>query len=169
MVFDISNTGLSVLETSDNGTLIPGMIISDLMINYAGTIELNCNAAQVLYRKAHGNGKVRCGIAILDMSIKAYTDLTNIIACTFDPNTHVSDRIDLEALWNFFLQDIIHICPKKCIGSDCLKNICSCLFILLQEQVHFTHGFDIQFTVNIGRKHCLMVIVFQIIPSPVLI
>lgn len=112
MVFDISTSGFSVLEKSDHGALVPGMIISDLIISYAGTITLKCNKAQVLYRKTHENGTVRCGVAILDMNIKAYTDLTNIISSTFDPHTHISDRIDLEALWNFFFESGF-IYPEK--------------------------------------------------------
>jgi len=111
-VYDISTSGFSVLEESDKGTLIPGMIIPDLTIIYAGAIELTCNLTQVLYRQAQGDGKVRCGIAILDMNIKHYTHLANIISQAIDPHACISYKVDLDELWSFFFEPDISFTKK---------------------------------------------------------
>jgi hypothetical protein len=121
-VFDISTTGFSVFEKSDDCKLLPGMTISDLIIDYAGAIELKCNSTQVLYRKEHEKDKIRCGMAILDMGIKEYTDLTNIISSTFDPHTHISDRVDLDELWNFFFETGF-IYPEKYKHIQDIKSV----------------------------------------------
>jgi hypothetical protein len=117
-VYDISTSGFSVFEEPDKGTLIPGMIIPDLTITYAGAVELICNLTQVLYRQAEGDGKVRCGIAILDMNIKHYTQLASITSQAIDPHACISFKVDLDELWSFFFETGF-IYPEK------YKSICA--------------------------------------------
>ena len=102
-VYDISVTGFSVHERDDESVLIPGMIIPRLNINYSGTLTMPCTA-QVLYRRKEKECLFRCGLAILDMDITSYGNLSNILGNMVDPNVHVCDEINMDALWEFFFE-----------------------------------------------------------------
>ena len=100
-VSDISTSGFSVYEDADEGVLIPGMIIPELVIAFAGSLKINC-VAQVIYRTKEDKERVRCGLAILDMDIDNYSRLTDILTNAMDPHACVSREIDMDALWEFF-------------------------------------------------------------------
>lgn len=102
-VIDISVSGFSVLEQMDECVLVPGMMISNLTIQYSGTLTLSCTA-QVLYRRKEKKGGFRCGLAILDMDASTYGKLSNILGNVLDPHLHISDEIDIDALWKFFFE-----------------------------------------------------------------
>jgi len=110
-IHDISASGFSVYEKEDESVLIPGMIINKLSINYSGAMELPCTA-QVLYRKKEKKGLFRCGLVILDMNASMYGKLSNILGNVLDPCTHVTDEINMDALWEFFFSTGF-IYPKK--------------------------------------------------------
>jgi hypothetical protein len=110
-VSNISTSGFSILEKTDEGILMPGMIIPELTINFAGALSINCSA-QVIYRLEEDQKRVRYGLAILDMNINAYTRLTHILSNTLDPNAYISSEVDMDALWEFFF-DTGFIYPKK--------------------------------------------------------
>jgi len=107
---DLSNSGFSVLEQIKEGVLMPGMIIPSLSIHYAGAPGLHCRA-QVIYRKEE-DGRVRCGLAILDMGLKAFSKLNQILNQVSDPHNYVAGKVDLAALWQFFFETNF-IYPKK--------------------------------------------------------
>lgn len=100
-VSDISTSGFSVYENADEGVLIPGMIIPELVIAFAGSLKINC-VVQVIYRTKEDKKRVRCGLAILDMDIDNYSRLTDILTNAMDPHACVSREIDMDALWEFF-------------------------------------------------------------------
>ncbi len=102
-VRDISTSGLSVYEKSDEAVLIPGMILPRLSINLARELEMNCTA-QVIHREEKKTGGIRCGLAILDMDINTYSLLTHILTKALDPHAHLSDAVDMDALWEFFFE-----------------------------------------------------------------
>lgn len=108
---DISVSGFSVEEKSSEGVLMPGLIISDLTIHYVGLLKLKCTA-QVLYRREDGEGRVRCGLAILDMDVNDYSRLSHILSHAEDPHTNISKEVDMDALWEFFF-DTNFLYPKK--------------------------------------------------------
>ena len=110
-VSDISTSGFSVLEDAEQGVLLPGMIIPDLSVNFAGAMKMKC-IGQVIYREKENNQESRCGISILDMDMNSYCRFTDILINASDPHTHVSREIDLEELWEFFF-DTGFIYPKK--------------------------------------------------------
>lgn len=123
-VNDISTSGFSIHETADEGVLMPGMIIPELTIDFAGAATLKC-AAQVIYRLEEEEASircsiaildkeksVRCGIAILDMDINTYSRLTHILTNALDPHAYISSEVNMEALWKFFF-DSGFIYPKK--------------------------------------------------------
>ena len=100
-VAEISTSGFSVYEDADEGVLIPGMIIPELTVNYAATFKLQC-IAQVVSRSEETKGSVKCELDILDMDIKTYNQLTNILSSALDPHAYVSTEVDMDALWEFF-------------------------------------------------------------------
>jgi hypothetical protein len=110
-ISDISTSGFSVYEKSDEGILIQGMIVPELTIEFAGTIRMGCSA-QVVYRLEEADKGVRSGFAILDMDIDSYTRLVHILANSIDPYSRVSNKVDMDALWEFFFETGF-IYPKK--------------------------------------------------------
>jgi hypothetical protein len=110
-VYDISVSGFSVHEKTAEGVLMPGMVISDLTIHYVGILKLKCTA-QVLYRREEDENRVLCGLAILDMDVNDYSQLSHILSHASDPCTHISKDVDMGALWEFFF-DTNFLYPQK--------------------------------------------------------
>lgn len=110
-VANISTSGFSVYEGVDDGVLMQGMIISDLTIEFAGAIRMGCST-QVIGRFEKDERTVRCDFAILDMEINAYSQLSHILANALDPHAHISNKIDMDALWEFFFESGF-IYPEK--------------------------------------------------------
>ena len=110
-VHDISISGFSVRENADESVLIPGMIIPRLNITFSGSLKITCKA-QVIFRRNEKKGYYRCGFAFLDMDIVTYRQLSNIVTNSIDTNIHISDDIDVDALWEFFFNTGF-IYPKK--------------------------------------------------------
>ena len=102
-VRDISTSGFSVYEKSDESVLIAGMIIPRLSINFASELKINCTA-QVIHRDEEKTDEIRCGLTILDMDINTYSLLTHVLTKSLDPHAHLSDAVDPDALWEFFFQ-----------------------------------------------------------------
>jgi len=110
-ISDISTSGFSVYEKADEAVLLFGMIIPELVIDFAGVSRLECTA-QVIYRLNEKEKGIRCALAILDMDIKTYSRLTNILGSALDPNVHISNEIDSNTLWEFLFESGF-IYPKK--------------------------------------------------------
>ena len=109
-IFDISTTGFSVCDKSDEVVLIPGMIIPDMIITYAGILKIRCKA-QVIYRK-EGDDQVRFGLVILDMDLTNYNHLNQVLNNMHGADTGMLNEVNLDALWEFFF-DTDFIYPKK--------------------------------------------------------
>lgn len=109
-IFDISITGFSVHDDICDGMLMPGMIIPNLSITYAGSLKLGC-MAQVLYRRVEEEN-VCCGFAILDMDILSYSRLNHILSTNTDSHAYISTEVDTDALWELFFETGF-IYPKK--------------------------------------------------------
>jgi len=110
-ISDISTSGFAVYEKLDEGLLIQGMIIPELTIEFAGAIRIGCSA-QVVYRLEEADKGIRSGFAILDMDIDSYTRLVHILANSIDPYSRISNKVDMDALWEFFFETGF-IYPKK--------------------------------------------------------
>lgn len=110
-IFDISITGFSLFDDAKDGSLMPGMIMHELSIVYAGELKMNCTA-QVLYRRKQQENNICCGIAILDMDVNSYSRLNRILSLNTDSHACVSSEVDMDALWEFFF-DTGFIYPKK--------------------------------------------------------
>ena len=109
-ISDISNSGFSICDKSDEVTIMPGMIIPDVTIVYAGILKIHCKA-QVIYRKEE-DGQVRFGIAILDMDLTNYNNLSQVLNGISGSDAGMTNETDLDELWEFFF-DTGFIYPKK--------------------------------------------------------
>ncbi|MEW6665579.1 MAG: PilZ domain-containing protein [Thermodesulfobacteriota bacterium] len=111
-VQNISTSGFSVYERGEERLLVPGMIIPEMTVNFAGALRIQC-AAQVIYLIPDESGEgVRYGLAVLDMDIEAYSRLTHILTNALDPHAYISSEVDMDALWEFFFSTGF-IYPKK--------------------------------------------------------
>lgn len=110
-VSDMSTSGFSVNEEADEGVLMPGMIIPEMTINFAGALKMKC-LAQVIYRSREDENSARCGLAALDMDIGTYSRLAHIVTNVLDPHARVSGDVDVDELWEFFFNTGF-IYPKK--------------------------------------------------------
>jgi hypothetical protein len=101
-IIDISTSGFAIKDNMDEETLLPGMIIPEMTIIYAGFVKMNCSA-QVIYRQVNpDDNTVQCGFAIADMDIQSYSSLNHILGTYLDHNARVSTKVDMDALWEFF-------------------------------------------------------------------
>ncbi|HPR51836.1 MAG TPA: hypothetical protein PLU81_08620 [Deltaproteobacteria bacterium] len=102
-ISDITSSGFSIHERIDQSFLMPGMIIKDMDIVHAGEITLRCDA-QIVYAKKRDNRTLRFGFAILDIEVKTYNRLFNILSNAEDPNAQISYEVEMNALWDFFFE-----------------------------------------------------------------
>ncbi len=109
--YDISGAGFSVEEDPENSTLIPGMIIPELGIELMNNIELSFQA-QVIYRSVDEVGKIKCGFAFLDLSIKDQVSLSSLLHQAWNKKAYVSTKVDVDQLWDFFFETNF-IYPEK--------------------------------------------------------
>ena len=101
-VSDLSGTGFGVVEQFTDAVLLPGMILPEVSIHFSSRIHLMCKA-QVIHRKTEGD-YVYSGLGILDIDIQDHLDLVGILYQAKDPDTMVANRLDLDALWDFFFE-----------------------------------------------------------------
>ena len=114
-VVDLSGSGFSVEEVMKTAVLLPGMIIPELELNFAANFSVKCKA-QVVYRQLMGEDKdnncVKCGIAILDMSIEDHGRFLALLHQAKDDHSYICNRVNMDDLWDFFFESGF-IYPKK--------------------------------------------------------
>jgi hypothetical protein len=102
-ILNISTSGFSIYEKADESVLMPGMIIPELTIDFAGALKMKCTA-QVIYRSEDQEDEIRFGLSILDMDLETYSRLTHLLSNTLEPHTFISSQVDMESLWEFFFE-----------------------------------------------------------------
>lgn len=124
-VLNLSGTGFMVEEEEENATLLPGMMIPDLELSFAGIFRVFCKA-QIVYRHLPGatssSTPVRCGLAILDMAVQDHVMLLSLLNQTKNNNSYMCNRIDMEQLFNFFFETGF-IYPEKYFHIQSNKKI----------------------------------------------
>jgi hypothetical protein len=101
-VYDLSNTGFSIYETMRDQILMPGMILPEVSIKYVSAVDMKCKA-QVIYCKEEDD-RVRSGLVILDMDVNDFSHLSQIVNQASNHYTFISDKVDMNALWEFFFE-----------------------------------------------------------------
>jgi hypothetical protein len=102
-VHDLGSLGFAVDETEETSVLIPGLLLPATELSFANSLCLTCTV-QVVYRNPAGEGKVRCGIAILDIKLQDHLKLISLIQQVQDPHAYISNRVDPEDLFEFFFE-----------------------------------------------------------------
>lgn len=101
-ITDITTSGFSVIEDRENALLMAGMIIPSMTILYAGGLKINCSAQIVYSSQNKFRNRVRHGLSIIDMTMKDYSTLFDIVSNAVDPHANMSAEISMEDLWEFF-------------------------------------------------------------------
>ena len=135
-VVDLSGSGFSVEEDRSNAVLLPGMMIPELELNFASNFSVKCKT-QTVYRQLmeeNINSKwVKCGMAILDMSIEDHGRLSALLHHAKDDHFYFCNRVDMDALWNFFF-DSGFIYPKKYVFLEANKDKIKAIYEKLYNQ-----------------------------------
>ena len=135
-VVDLSGSGFSVEEDRSNAVLLPGMIIPELEVNFASNFSVKCKT-QTVYRQLMGEERdsnwVKCGMAILDMSIEDNGRLSALLHHAKDDHFYFCNRVNMDALWNFFF-DSGFIYPKKYVFIEANKEKIKAVYKKLYTQ-----------------------------------
>ena len=101
-ISDVSTSGFSIQENPEEQTLMVGLIIPEMHINYAGIVKMTCSA-QVVYRRVDAEtGAIQTGLAITDMDVLSYSRLNHLVGAHLDVSARVSTTVEMDALWEFF-------------------------------------------------------------------
>ncbi len=123
-IININSSGFSVMVESDSTLLMPGMIIDEASIEFAGGLNIKC-PVQVIYGEKKRNKFIQYGFMITDIDVKSYNHLFNVITRADDPYARVSYDVEMLSLWDFFFESGF-IYPEKytCIEQykDDFKN-----------------------------------------------
>ena len=101
-VYDISTSGFSIREPFAEQTLMTGMVIPEVTIDYAGIVKMKCSAQVVYQSEDTENSMMQNGVAITDIDVPSYTHLNHLVGMHLDAGAHVSTAVDMDALWEFF-------------------------------------------------------------------
>jgi hypothetical protein len=99
---DLSGTGFGVVEPQGESVLLPGMVLPEVEIHFTNRFHMMCKA-QVIHRQQQGD-YLYSGLGILDIDIQDHLDLVGMLYQAKDPDTLISNRLDLDALWDFFFE-----------------------------------------------------------------
>jgi len=102
-IHDINSAGFSVMVDEDASLIMPGMIIEEASIEFAGGMNLKC-PVKVLYGEKKKKNTIRYGFRITDIDVASYNRLFNVISRADDPYARVSYDMDMASLWNFFFE-----------------------------------------------------------------
>jgi len=106
-VVDLSGSGLSVEEDEQMPVLLPGMMIPEMELSFANSFSIPC-WSQVINKKIiqveSDKSRNICGLAFLDMDPEDHSRLLAILNQAKDKNSYLSNRVDPDALWDFFFE-----------------------------------------------------------------
>jgi hypothetical protein len=135
-VINLSGSGFAVEEDRYDAVLLPGMIIPELEVNFANNFSIKCKV-QVVYRQLDGEketgNRVKCGMAILDMNIDDHGKLSSLLHQAKDGHSYICNRVNLDALWNFFFESGF-IYPKKYVFLEANKDKIKAIYTKLYTQ-----------------------------------
>jgi len=104
---DISGSGFSVEEEENASVLMPGLILPEIELSFGSIFNLKCSV-QVVFRKPPAGPerrpRVRCGLALIDISAQDHIKLLGILHQVKDRNAYICNDIDLDALWGFLFE-----------------------------------------------------------------
>jgi hypothetical protein len=108
-IADISTSGFALRDASGEAALMPGLIIPEMDIAYAGMIKIRCKA-QIIHRRVEE--AIHYGLSILDMDLNNYNHLSQLLSSISGCPQALTGEVDLDQLWElFFESDFIY--PEK--------------------------------------------------------
>ncbi|MFZ7126108.1 MAG: hypothetical protein ACOWWM_08155 [Desulfobacterales bacterium] len=114
-VVDISGSGFSVTERVGGSLLLPGLILPEVELSFAGILHIRFKA-QVVHRNLSEDedrkGEAVCGVAILDMESREHLKLLSILHQAENEKSYINNEVEMDALWDFFFETGF-IYPKK--------------------------------------------------------
>lgn len=103
-LIDISGAGFALVESAVEATLLPGMVIKKMAITLTSRTMMECTA-QVIHRTPiDGTDLSKVGLALVDIDNLDHMELVSLLQQAKDPDTYVSNKVDMEALWDFFFE-----------------------------------------------------------------
>lgn len=105
-VIDLSGSGFAVEEDPQTAVLLLGLVLPGFELHFANSFKLGCSA-QVVFRKEvdrKGVRRIRCGLALIDMSAQDHIKLLALLHQGRDGNSYICNELDLEALWDFLFE-----------------------------------------------------------------
>ena len=106
-VINLSGAGFAVEEDAESAVLIQGLIIPDVEMCFANELTFRCKAQVIYRRQSDKEGKsstILCGCVLLDMDIQQHVSLVSLLQQAKDNHTFVSNRVDMDSLWEFFFE-----------------------------------------------------------------
>ncbi|HPI92830.1 MAG TPA: hypothetical protein PLT09_05975 [Deltaproteobacteria bacterium] len=119
-IVDINSSGFSVMVETDSSQLMPGMIIEEASIEFAGGLSLKC-PVRIVYGEKRKKHSTRYGFLITDIDVQSYNRLFGVVSRADDPYARVSYDVDMSSLWNFFFESGF-IYPEKYTGIARYKD-----------------------------------------------
>jgi hypothetical protein len=101
-VVDIATLGFGVSESSDKACLLAGLLLPKIQVLIADSLLMTFSG-QVVYREDKGD-TIRCGIAILDMTVEDHSKLIGLVHQTEDEGAYVTPHHDPEEVMQFFFE-----------------------------------------------------------------
>lgn len=102
-IVEINSSGFSVMVETDSSLLMPGLIIDEAVIEFAGGMSLRC-PVQVVHAEKKRKHFTQYGFMITDIDVHSYNRLFGVISRADDPYARVSYDVDMASLWNFFFE-----------------------------------------------------------------
>jgi hypothetical protein len=106
-VVDLSGSGFAVEEEEHSACLLPGLILPEVELCFAGIFKLTCSTQVVFRKPVAGKGearRVRCGLALIDVTARDHIKLLGMLHQAKDKNSYLCTDLDLDALWDFLFE-----------------------------------------------------------------
>jgi hypothetical protein len=112
---DLSGSGFSVEEDERSACLLPGLILPEVVVDFAGIFKMSCSA-KVVFRKPvrviDGIVYFRCGATFISVKARDHVKLLGVLDQSQNENAYLGNDVNLEALWDFLFETGF-IYPKK--------------------------------------------------------
>jgi hypothetical protein len=144
-IYELSSLGFSVEEERSQGCLLPGLMLRNARISFAGNFAMPCVAQVVYYQTPEEGGKyVRIGLAILNIDIEDHLRLISLVQQAQDPNAYVSNQIDPAALFDFFFETGFLYPHKYAEIADRREEVTRSYLALYENGAHLGRHFVYQ-------------------------
>ena len=128
---DVSITGFSLeAQEEESANLIPGLIITEMNIEFPDQFNLPCQG-QIVYQRRINESRIQYGFFILEISSVDHLKLSNLLNRIINQNVELNGLIDSESLWSLFFrsgfiypQKYKQLVNKKDHLPEVYSNIC---------------------------------------------